>query len=208
MYNIAREVYRTLKAGSPFLFNIFDYFDNENTAVFSAMGDKRMILGSYIIEIFERVGFQVVDNIIWHKGEIQGKRNFNQGNNSPYYQAPLNCYEHVFLFSKGKPNFDTNYPKILKAKPVIKMVRGVNKLGHDAPYPLDIPDLLFKLIPKGSSVLDPFAGSMTTARACYQNGYHSVSIEYMPEYCKLGLKILHEDLGLFAPTFSDSIVCH
>jgi DNA modification methylase len=199
MYNIANEVYRTLKDGSPYLFNIFDYFDNENSVVFSAMGDKRMILGSYIIEIFQRIGFQLVDNIIWHKGEIQGKRNFNQGNNSPYYQAPLNCYEHIFLFSKNKPSFDYNYPKILKAKPVIKMIKGVNKLGHEAPYPLEIPMLLFSLIPKGSLILDPFAGSMTTAKACIQNGYNSVNIEYKSEYCKLGLELLENDLGLFFP---------
>jgi len=198
MYNIGKEVYRTLKEGAPYLFNIFDYFDNENSTVFSAMGDKRMILGSYIIEIFERIGFQLIDNIIWHKGEIQGKRNFNQGNNSPYYQTPLNCYEHILLFSKNNPNFELNYPKILKAKPVMKMVKGVNTLGHEAPYPVDIPKLLFNLIPVGSTILDPFAGSLTTAKACCLNGYQSVNIEYKAEYCKLGLELLNEELGLFS----------
>jgi DNA modification methylase len=199
MFNIATEVFRTLKNGAPYLFNIFDYFDNENSTVFSAMGDKRMILGSYIIDMFERIGFQLVDNIIWHKGEIQGKRNFNQGNNSPYYQSPFNCYEHIFLFSKNTPAFDLNYPKILKAKPVLKMFNGINRLGHEAPYPIDIPELLLGLIPQGSSVLDPFAGSMTTAKACIKSGFYSINIEYKPEYCKLGLKLLESELGLFLP---------
>jgi DNA modification methylase len=198
MYNIGIEIYRTLKEGAPFLFNIFDYFDNENIVVFSAMGDKRMILGSYIIDIFERIGFQLVDNIIWHKGEIQGKRNFNQGNCSPYYQAPFNCYEHIFLFSKNKPTFSLDYPTILCAKPVIKMIKGNNILGHEAPYPIEIPQLLFRLIAKGGTVLDPFAGSMTTAKACLQQGFHSVNIEYKPEYCTLGLELLKKEVDLFS----------
>ena len=40
------------QAGSYYVFNIFDYFDNENSLVFSAMGKKRMILGAYIVNLF------------------------------------------------------------------------------------------------------------------------------------------------------------
>lgn len=104
MYNISREIYRVMKEGAVYLFNIFDYFDNENNISLSAMGDKRMILGAYMIDIFQRIGFEVIGNIIWDKGEIQGNRSFNQGNLTPYYQAPLNCWEHVLILSKGKPN--------------------------------------------------------------------------------------------------------
>jgi DNA modification methylase len=83
MRNIAKEVYRVLIPGGVFLYNIFDYFDNERNIVFSAMGNKRMILGAYIIDLFRRIGFELQGNIIWFKGEIQGNRNFNQGNNTP-----------------------------------------------------------------------------------------------------------------------------
>ncbi|TGV29945.1 hypothetical protein EN829_038580, partial [Mesorhizobium sp. M00.F.Ca.ET.186.01.1.1] len=114
IFNIAKEVYRVLKPGAPFIFNIFDYFDNENNLVFSLMGKKRMILGAYIIHLFKHIGFSIQDNIIWNKGEIEGKRNFNQGNLSPYYQAPFNSWEHIFVFSKGDTaNFNKEYPKIL-----------------------------------------------------------------------------------------------
>ncbi|MFN8006764.1 MAG: hypothetical protein U0V70_07045 [Terriglobia bacterium] len=67
MYNSARQVFRVLKPGSLYVFNIFDYFDNENNVVFSAMGKKRMILGPYIVDLFQRVGFELSSNVVWYK---------------------------------------------------------------------------------------------------------------------------------------------
>lgn len=187
MYNISREVYRVLKPGSVYLFNIFDYFDNENNIVFSAMGNKRMILGAYMIDIFERIGFTVQGNIIWDKGEIQGNRNFNQGNMTPYYQAPLNCWEHIFVLSKGVP--DKKYSKLSSSvasiKPVIKMIRGRNVLGHSAPYPEEIPELIISCMDQTDVVLDPFLGSGTTSIVANKYGVGSIGIERSQEYFEL-----------------------
>ena len=192
-FNVAQELYRVLKSGGMFFYNIFDYFDNENNLVFSAMGDKRMILGAYVINLFERAGFNLVRNIVWDKGEIEGKRNFNQGNRSPYYQAPFNCWEHILVFSKGDfQGSNSNLPFVLHAQPVTKIVKGQNILGHTAPYPKSIPNLLLELLESHSTVLDPYAGSMTTARAAYQHGMRSISIDYKEEYCNLGIKLLME----------------
>ncbi|MGH7131669.1 MAG: DNA-methyltransferase [Phycisphaerales bacterium] len=188
MTAIAEEVYRVLKPGSFFLYNIFDYFDNERNIVFSLMGKKRMILGPYCLNLFQRVGFNVMGNTIWDKGEIEGKRNFNQGNASPYYQAPFNCWEHILVFAKGKPK--AVLPNLLASKPVMKMVRGENVLGHTAPYPESIPNLLLERLKPGSTVLDPFSGSMTTGRAAFKAGFKSVNIDMHREYCDLGLRLL------------------
>jgi DNA modification methylase len=193
MYNIAREVYRTLRSGGYFVFNIFDYFDNENTIVLSTMGKKRMILGAYIINIFRRIGFELQGNTIWYKGEIEGKRNFNQGNRSPYYQLPLNCWEHVFAFRKPGERERKVFPPVLSARPVLKMVRGRNTLGHSAPFPPEIPELLIGQLNNGERVLDPFAGSMTTARAARRFGLGSISIDLHLEYCLLGLELLKKE---------------
>lgn len=191
--NVVRELYRVLKPGGLFFYNIFDYFDNENNIVFSAMGNKRMILGAYAINIFEEAGFNVVKNVVWDKGEIEGKRNFNQGNQSPYYQAPFNCWEHILVFSKGTPSISPeSLPFVLRAQPVVKMVGGKNILGHTAPYPKSIPNLLLDLLEPRSTVLDPYSGSMTTARAAYKHGMRSINIDYKEEYCKLGISLLVE----------------
>jgi DNA modification methylase len=210
MYNAARAVFRVLKPGSYYVFNIFDYFDNENILVFSAMGKKRMILGAYLVNLFRRVGFELHSNVTWFKGEIEGKRNYNQGNRSPYYQAPLNTWEHCFVFRKpGGEGRPYHFPAVLDAKPVYKIVRGENVLGHTAPFPPDIPLLLISQMNRGECVLDPFSGSMTTGRTAYQRGLRSVSIELQKEYCDLGIKLLkknnasmrarsEEDLPLFS----------
>lgn len=197
MMNNAREVFRTLKPGAAYLYNIFDYFDNERNVVFSAMGKKRMILGSYIIYLFRSIGFELIDNIVWYKGHIQGNRSHNQGNLSPYYQAPLNCYEHIFYFRKpGNEVSSISYPKILKAHPVVKMINGKNILGHTAPFPPQIPQLLTSQLPIGSTILDPYAGSFTTARQCQRDGQKSISIELNEEYCKLGQSLLSNEKTL------------
>lgn len=195
MYNHAKAVFRTLKPGSYFLYNIFDYFDNENNLVFSDMGKKRMILGAYIIFLFRKAGFELAENTIWYKGHIQGNRSNNQGNNSPYYQAPLNCYEHIFIFRKPSDNIKGAYfPKLLNASPVIKIVKGINVLGHSAPFPPAIPNMLLKRLAQGP-ILDPYAGSFTTARATRVYGFSSISIELSPEYCKLGMKLIGSDIS-------------
>jgi DNA modification methylase len=202
MYNSARQVFRVLKPGAIYLFNIFDYFDNENNIVSSAMGKKRMILGAYVINIFRRAGFELVQNVVWYKGEIEGKRNFNQGNMSPYYQFPLNCWEHVLAFRKpGARTCRYRFPTVLSAKPVIKMVSGKNVLGHSAPFPQSVPNVLLSQLQNGDVVLDPFSGSMTTGRLAYRYGLKSISIDLHQEFCDLGLRLLREEeanLELFA----------
>lgn len=187
MYNISLEIFRVLKTGGIYLFNIFDYFDNENNVALSAMGNKRMILGAYMIDIFERIGFTICGNIIWNKGEIQGNRSFNQGNLTPYYQAPLNCWEHILILSKGKPNqkFDKLVSRIENIKPVIKIINGKNIIGHDAPYPQEIPNLLLKYMTKEDLILDPFLGSGTTCIAANKYGVQSVGIEKNAKYFEL-----------------------
>ena len=187
MYNISKELYRIMKPGAVYLFNIFDYFDNENNIVLSAMGNKRMILGAYMLDIFSRVGFNIVGNIIWNKGEIQGNRSFNQGNMTPYYQAPLNCWEHIFILSKEKPapKYQSLVSEIYSMRPVIKMVRGKNILGHTAPFPNHIPELLIKYMDQGDTVIDPFLGSGTTCIVANHYNINSVGIEINPSYFDL-----------------------
>ncbi len=59
-------------------------------------------------------------------------------------------------------------------------------VGHSAAFPLALPTWFIKLFTKeGDLVLDPFAGSGTTAVACKKQNRNYVMIDIMPAYKKL-----------------------
>jgi len=192
IYNVAKEMFRVMKPGSIYLYNVFDYFDNENIICLSAMGQKRVTLSAYTVNAFRQCGFQLLGNVVWDKGDIEGKRGFNGGNFSPYYQSPFNCWEHVLVFAKPGPDAAATYrqlPTSLRQKPVFKIVNGENRHGHTAPFPDALPSMLIKLLPRGSVVLDPYAGSLTTGRVAERYGVQSVCVERDRSYCELGLSM-------------------
>lgn len=194
MFLVAQECCRVLKPGAVYLYNVFDYFDNERSIVFSAMGNKRLPLSAYTVDLFRRAGFLLLGSVTWDKGDIEGKRAFNAGNFSPYYQSPFNCWEHVLVFAKPPrsavhPRSLAALPAVLRAKPVFKMKNGENVHGHTAPFPEDIPLLLREALPAGARVLDPFGGSCTTARALCPLGFDVTCVERNSDYVHLGLSL-------------------
>ena len=185
----ASHVSRVLKKGGVYFYNIFNYFDNERDIVLSAMGKKRLVLSSVLVDSFKEIGLDLVDNIVWDKGHIEGKRGFNNGNFGPFHQQPFNCWEHILIFSKGTPNnqYLKNLPKIFHQKPYYKMVKGKNILGHTAPFPLELPSLLTSRMSSGETVLDPYGGSGTTALAAEKDGINSKISESNKTYYNLAL---------------------
>ena len=60
---------------------------------------RKLPLGAYFIQFMEEIGFIYIDDYIWDKGEPQSKRGI--GNPTyPFYQYPVNCYEHILVFVK------------------------------------------------------------------------------------------------------------
>ncbi|MHA2365804.1 MAG: DNA methyltransferase [Candidatus Hodarchaeales archaeon] len=164
------------------------------------MGGKRIPLGAYIIYLFQQCGFELLDNIIWDKGEPQTSRHLNDGKFVPFYQRPANCYEHMFIFKKkGSPLrlninknmndniWSTNVQKII---PVFKIGRGgLNRYGHTAPYPKDIPKFSILCFTNEKEIaLDPYAGSFTSGLIAHQLGRFGVGIEINDDYCNLAIK--------------------
>ncbi|MDR3306720.1 MAG: site-specific DNA-methyltransferase [Endomicrobium sp.] len=243
---IIREAYRVLDNHRVFVFNVGDIFDNDNIATKSTWGKRRIPLGAYFTKIFEEEGFTFVDDFIWDKGEVQSERHKNGNKPFPFYQYPMNCYEHILIFHKHRKD-TTRYPcpvcgclnvngnayseiglksweckntdcfkrsnanrgkrfslktimtqsrqekqhaidadfikkwrrDIIKINPVIKInSKGENKLGHTAPFPIEIPEMAIKLFSyKNEVVLDPFAGSFTSVIAAKQLERVGVGIE-------------------------------
>ena len=197
MYLAAKGSFQALQKGGVFFFNIGDIFDNEKIIVKSKMGGKRIPLGAYIILLFQKAGFELLDNVIWDKGEPQTNRHKNDGNNVPYYQRPANCYEHIFIFKKPgaklklnenkKQLIDSNYRKFV---PVYKIgPGGINRYGHTAPFPENVPLLSLQCFTnEGEIVLDPFLGSGTSIIVAEQYNRKGLGIELMDEYVQLSSK--------------------
>lgn len=247
MRHIIEEAYRVLDNHRVFVFNVGDVFDNDNRVTKSVWGKRRLPLGAYFINLFEEVGFTFVDDYIWDKGQVQSERHKHENTPYPFYQYPMNCYEHILIFHKHRLD-NLRYPcpvcgtlkvngntqseiglqswecknercftrsksnrgkrfslksimtqsnhlveneidlltirkwrrDITKFNPVFKInSKGENKLGHDAPFPEDIPELAIKLFSyPGDVVLDPFAGSFTSSIVAHKLGRIGVGIEY------------------------------
>jgi len=166
------------------------------------MGNKRILLGAYTIHLFTAAGFELLDNILWDKGNPQSNRQKNDGKFTPFYQKPMNVYEHMFVFKKpGAPaivadDVSKKLPKEWKTNiapfsPVIKInSKGENTLGHTAPFPEDIPRFVAKVFTQTADdiVLEPFAGSGTTLIACSKCNVKSLGIELCDEYANLILE--------------------
>lgn len=109
MREVIKEAYRVLDNHRVFVWNVGDIFDNDNLFTKSTWGKRRIPLGAYFISMFEEEGFTFVDDYIWDKGEVQSQRHKNGDKPYPFYQYPMNCYEHVLIFHKHRVD-ETRYP--------------------------------------------------------------------------------------------------
>jgi modification methylase len=62
-------------------------------------------------------------------------------------------------------------------------VTGQPRTNHPAPYPVEVPRRLIRMFSfTGDTVVDPFAGTGSTALAAMETGRHSVNVEIDPRY--------------------------
>jgi DNA modification methylase len=110
MKAIIQEAYRVLENHRTFVWNVSDVVDNDNMERIKCWGDRKIPLPAYFIVLFEQCGFRYVDDLIWDKGEVQSKRHATSISKPfPFYQKPINCYEHVLIFEKHRLD-ETKYP--------------------------------------------------------------------------------------------------
>lgn len=200
MFINCKTIYLSLNKGGYYLYNIGDIVAEDNVYVDSMMSNRRLPLGFLSCLIFDIAGYNVCGNIIWDKGEVQSKRNSTIDMFSGYVKC-INCYEHVFVFKKGKTKKIFN--KVERINPVIKINnKGINRYKHTAPYPLELVDLLKPFVNKKLYVLDPFLGSGTTLIWTKANDFQGLGIELNDTYFRLSKeniqnKNIHKQTSLF-----------
>ena len=198
----ARSIFDRLNTGGYYFYNIGDIVGQDNIYVSSHMSNRRLMLGFYSILIFELVGFDTLDNLIWDKGEVQSKRNSSE-NAFPSYIKPINCYEHFLVFGKESANLEFS-SSIFFIDSVKKInSKGINTFGHTAPFPIKLVEIPLQALSRDSGrILDPFLGSGTTVIACKIHGFKSVGIEFDDTYFELASnRISQHELDLNSDLF-------
>lgn len=203
-----KECHRVLHNGCRLCVNIGDQFAR---SVY--YGRYKVIpIREEIIKFCENIGFDYMGAIIWQK--VTTSNTTGGGVQMGSYPYPRNGilkldYEFVLVFKKLGDS-----PKPTKEqKELSKMTAeewntffaghwnfpGVRQNGHIAMFPEELPRRLIKMFSfVGETILDPFAGSGTTALAAKNTDRNSIGYEINPEFIpiiKEKLKIHQKDLN-------------
>lgn len=150
-----------------------------------------------------QLGLDVLTPILWHK--VANGVTEAEGNGAGFYGKPYqpgsivkNDIEYILFFRKGG---EYRQPEPLQKalsmltkeemqswlRSIWTDVRGASlRNGHPAPYPVVLAERLIKLFSfAGDTVLDPFAGTGSTAVAAIAAGRSSISLDIEASYVKI-----------------------
>ena len=197
-----KECYRTLHNGCRLCVNIGDQFAR---AVY--YGRYKVIpIREEIIKFCENIGFDYMGAIIWQK--VTTSNTTGGGVQMGSYPYPRNGilkldYEFILVFKKlGDAPKPTKEQKELSKMTAEEWntnfaghwnFTGARQSGHIAMFPEELPKRLIKMFSfVGETILDPFAGSGTTALAAKNSDRSSVGFEINPEF----VPFIKEKLGV------------
>jgi site-specific DNA-methyltransferase (adenine-specific) len=160
-----------------------------------------------------RNGLDNLTPILWFK--IGNRTNEAGGGSSGYYGKPYqpgaiikNDHEHILMLRK--PGGYRTTPMIQKAlsmlqrgemdawmRPVWSDIRGASlRAGHPAPFPPELAERLIRMFSfAGDTILDPFAGSGSTAVAAIRAGRNSISVEIEEQYLNAATRRAASEAG-------------
>lgn len=156
-------------------------------------------------------GLDNLTPILWHK--IGNRTNEAGGGSIGFYGKPYqpgaiikNDCEHIVMLRKPGGYRSTSMlqkalsmlqPREMDAwlRPFWTDIKGASlRDGHPAPFPIELAERLIRMFSfAGDVVLDPFAGSGSTALAAMRTGRSSISIEVEREYLMLALGRLQKE---------------
>ena len=151
---------------------------------------------AWITESMLRLGFLMRGEVIWNKAASASSSTAWGSWKSAANPTLRDVHEYILVFSKGafkrqNPNKREN---TISKEEFLEFTKSVwtfptesaRKIGHPAPFPLELPYRLIQLYSfKDDVVLDPFMGSGQTAIAALKSGRHFIGYEINPEYVAL-----------------------
>jgi len=180
-----REVHRVLVPGGRACINVAN------------LGRKPYIpLHAYIARDMADLGFLMRGEIIWDKGASAAASTAWGSWKSPANPTLRDVHEYILVFSKG--SFSRPRPEgregTIAREEFLEFTKSVwtfpaesaKKVGHPAPFPVELPYRLLQLYTYESEVvLDPFMGSGQTALAALKAGRGYVGYEIDDNYVGL-----------------------
>jgi DNA modification methylase len=174
----------------------FDKSDSDNRY-------KRVSLRRRVVEQALSVGFDFLDEVIWHKHQFSthGHKALLGSYPDPPNLPITQQHEFILIFRKPLPNPNEKRPDIppteserrerskLRREDWRKWTKSLWRIesdnentGHRASFSVEVPRRLIRLYTfAGDMVFDPFLGTGTTAVAARRTGRHYFGIEKEPE---------------------------
>jgi site-specific DNA-methyltransferase (adenine-specific) len=156
------------------------------------------------------LGLDCLTPILWQK--IANGVTESEGNGAGFYGKPYqpgaivkNDVEYILFLRKGgeyrSPSPIQRALSMLTREEMQSWMRSSwtdikgesTRKGHPAPYPITLAERLIKMFSfAGDTVVDPFAGTGTTAIAALNCGRSSISVEIEPKYLSIARDRIRE----------------
>ena len=162
----------------------------------------RIPLAHMVLDVCLKIGFRLLDTIIWNKGFNRRKGGY-PGPLFGSYPYPPTIYSNVYweyIFVLVKPGPRRRVPREIKERSKLsyeewkEYTRGFWNIPseswkikeHPSVFPLELAKRCIKMYSfVGDTVLDPFLGSGTTTLAAKLTGRNSIGYEINPKYLDL-----------------------
>ncbi len=146
-----------------------------------------------LTSIAKEVGWKYQSTIVWNEGNVSRRTAWGSwlSASCPYVIAPV---EMIVLLYKENWKKNNGGKSEIDKKEFYEWTNGIwtfsgeskKKIGHPAPFPLELPKRCIKLFSYvGDVVLDPFLGSGTTLLAAYSLKRKGIGVEIDQKYCEL-----------------------
>ena len=149
-------------------------------------------VGADLTTIAKEIGFHYHSTIIWNEGNISRRTAWGswKSASAPYVIAPVELI--VVLYKKNWKK--TSGSKISDIERNEFNGESKKRIGHPAPFPIELPRRCVKLFSYVDDVvLDPFSGSGTTLIAAVTNNRKGIGIDVDRKYCELARKRILEN---------------